>query len=237
MDVLTDLTLLQDIVAVFFFPQVMWAMLLNGLTLGINIAIGTTYGSILGAAPYNWPNSSVSYANAGQIATALVALPMLGFASDWIIKKMAARNEGVHEPENRLLTLIFPIIIGVFTAVLYGQAAQYPGQYHWFTFVWALAAYYFCFLGANICAITVLIDSYPARAGPLLVIICAFRGVISFGTSYGTVPFIASAGYSGAFGAFAGLTGGLALFGIPIFFYGKRIRQFTGRFVKDEKTH
>lgn len=51
-----------------------------------------------------------------------------------------------------------------------------------------------------------LLANYPTRAGPLLVIICAFRGIISFGTSYGTAPFIASHGYDGTFGTFAALT-------------------------------
>ncbi|PSK42888.1 hypothetical protein B9Z65_6842 [Elsinoe australis] len=218
------------------FPNVLFALLLNGLTLGVNVAIGTTYGNILHAAPYNWPQSSISYANCGQIVTALAALPILGMASDVIIKYMAKRNNGVHEPENRLLTLPFPIIVGVFTAVLYGQGATNPAQYHWFLYCWAIAAYYFAFLGANIVAITYLLDSYPARAGPLLVIICAFRGIISFGVSYGIAPFIETAGFDGAFGAFGGMT---ALFGMGfggIFFCGKAIRRYTGRFIKDATT-
>lgn len=83
----------------------------------------------------------------------------------------------MHEPEIRLLPLIFLVIVGVFTAVLCGQGAAHPQQYHWFVYAWAVAAYYFGFVGANIVVITYLLDSYPARAGPLLVIICAFRGV------------------------------------------------------------
>ncbi|KAG8632145.1 hypothetical protein KVT40_001285 [Elsinoe batatas] len=155
------------------FPNVMWAMCLNGLTLGMDVAIGTTYGNILHAAPYNWPNSSISY------------------------------------------------VVGVFTAVLYGQGAADPGKYHWFLYARVLAAYYFCFLGANIVAITYLLDSYPVRAGPLLVIIA---------------PFIENAGYDGAFGAFGGLTALFGLLGLPVFWYGKSIRRVTGRYVKDTTT-
>ncbi|KAH6889827.1 putative MFS transporter [Thelonectria olida] len=214
------------------FPNVFWAMCLNGLTIGVNIAIGTTYGSIVTAPPYNWADSSASYANCGQIVTAIVALPVFGHGSDWIIKKFAQRRDGIHEPEIRLIPLIFPTIVGTFTAVLYGVAAAHPADYHWFTYVWALAAYYFCFVGANIVAITYLLDSYPARAGPLLVIICAFRGVISFGVSYGVAPFIEKNGYDVAFGTFGGLTAAMGLLGIPVYIWGKQIRQFTGRFTR-----
>lgn len=81
----------------------------------------------------------------------------------------------MHEPETRILPLIIPIIDGVFTYVLYGQGATYPEKYHWFVYVWTVAVYYFCFIGANIVAITYLLDSYPVWAGPLLVIICALE--------------------------------------------------------------
>ena len=191
-------------------------MCINGLTLGCNIGIGTTYGHILTSAPYNWPQSSVSYINCGQIVTALVALPLFGYGSDMLIKFFANRRGGLHEPETRLIPLIFPVIVGTITAVLYGQAATHTDQYHWFTYAWAIAAYYFCFIGANIVAITYLLD------------------IISFGVSYGITPMTDSLGFDGGFGLFAGLTAAFGLFGIAVYFYGKKLRALTGRFTKDK---
>jgi hypothetical protein len=79
------------------FPNVMWAFLLNGVTLGINIAMGTTYAAIVTDAPYSFGNNQASYVTASQIVTALVALPMLGNGSDWIVRWKARRNRGIHE--------------------------------------------------------------------------------------------------------------------------------------------
>lgn len=216
------------------FPNVFCAFCLNGLTIGVNIAIGTTYGGIMSGPGYHWSPNSVSYVTAGQIVTALIALPLLGAGSDKIIKWAAARNGGVHEPESRLLLLWFPLLVGVISATIYGQAATHPEDYHWFAIAFAYAAYYFCFLGANIAGITYLLDSYPARSGPVLVVICAFRGFVSFGTSYGVADFIEIAGYDGSFGAYAGLTAFVGLFGIPVFIYGKRIRKYTGKWAIKE---
>jgi hypothetical protein len=210
-------------------------MCLNGLTLGVNIAIGTTYGTVMTSAPYSWPQSSVSYVNVGQIVTSLIALPVFGYGSDILIKWFAGRRNGIHEPEVRIIPLFMPVLIGVFTAVLYGQGAAHPEHYHWFTFVWAVAAYYFTFIAANIVAITYLLDSYPQRASPLLIIICAFRGIISFGVSYGIQPFIDARGYDGAFAVFGALTGVFGLLGVSIFVWGKKIRQFTGRYAFDKE--
>jgi MFS family permease len=203
------------------FPGVLWAFCLNGFTLGVNIAIATTYSSIVTAPPYNWPNKSASYVNTAQIVVALVALPLLG---------------NVHEPEARLLLLWIPIVVAIISAVLYGLAGQNPEKYHWFAIVFAFGGYYFGFIGANIAGITYLLDSYPARAGPVLVVITALRGFVSFGTSYGVATFIETAGYDGSFGAYAGITAILGLFGVPIFFYGKRIRQYTGKWASKERS-
>lgn len=79
------------------FPNVMWAFLLNGVTLGINIAMGTTYGKIITDAPYSFGDNQASYVTVSQIVTALVALPMLGNGSDWIMRWKARRNGGIHE--------------------------------------------------------------------------------------------------------------------------------------------
>lgn len=95
-------------------------------------------------------------------------------------------------------------------------------------------SYYFTFVGANIVAITYLLDSYPQRAGPLLVIICAVRGIMSFGVSYGITPFIEQNGYDGAFGVFGGLTGAFGVLGIFVFIFGKKIRKITGRYCVDK---
>ncbi|KAK4899961.1 hypothetical protein LTR27_002723 [Elasticomyces elasticus] len=196
---------LRNTFQVLLFPNVFWAFCLNGLTLGVNIALGTTYGTVLSSPPYNWSQNSVSYINAGQIVVSVIALPLLGNGSDWLIRWRARRNDGVHEPEVRLIPLVLPIILGVASAVLYGQAAAHPERFHWFAIVFAYAGYLFAFLGANIVGITLLLDSYPARAGPVL-----------FGTSYGVAKFIETAGYDGAFGVYAGLTGLLGLIGIPM---------------------
>lgn len=83
-------------------------------------------------------------------------------------------------------------------------------------------------------AITYLLDSYPQRAGPLLVIICAVRGIMSFGVSYGIQPFIERNGYDGAFAVFGGLTGAFGVLGIFVFIFGKKIRQVTGKYAGEK---
>lgn len=204
--------------------------LLNGLTLGVNVAIGTTYGNILSADPYSWAQENISFAMTGQIVVSLIGLPALGWGSDWAVKFLARRNNGVHQPQYRLVTLVFPTIVGVLSAILYGQAAQHPDCLHWFAIVFAVNAYYFAFVGANQACIVYALDSYPTRSGPALVVICAFRGILSFGTSYAVEPFIDLRGYDGAFLIYGILTGVLGAVGILVYIFSAKIRLYCSRF-------
>lgn len=215
-----------------FFPNIAWVVCLSGLTLGVNIAVATTYGTIITSPPYNWPHANMSYINCGQIFTALVALPLLGYWSDNFIQWAARRNMGIYEPEYRLVPLGLPIAVGVFTIILYGQGAAHPFNFHWLLYVWTVAGYFFTFVGSSVIGITYLLDSYPTRTGPCLVVVCACRSIISFAITYEIAPFIATFGYDGTFLAFGAVTALLGLLGIPIFAFGKSIRMYTGRRVK-----
>ncbi|RMY72413.1 hypothetical protein D0863_04519 [Hortaea werneckii] len=196
-DVWEGIYCVRNTFQILLFPNVLWAFCLNGLTIGTNESIGTTFGTVM-TSVYGWPDCSSSYVNAGQIVVAIVGLPILGYGSDKLITWKASRNNGVHEPESRLMLLGLPLSVGVLGAVIYGQAAAYPEKLHWFAIVAAIAMYYFAFVGAvyeeycwlikvdnpgNIAAITYLLDSYPARVGPCLIVITAFRGFVSFGVS------------------------------------------------------
>ncbi|KAH8679505.1 major facilitator superfamily transporter [Tricladium varicosporioides] len=210
----------------FFFPNVFWVFCMNGVFLGVNIAMGLTYGNILSES-YHWASKFISIAMAGQIVVAFVCIPMLGYGSDAIVKFMARRKGGIHEPEHRLLTLVIPLILGIVFCVLYGQTATFPGKYHWMGIVFTINGYYFTFIGANTAGITYLLDAYPTRAASSLVVLCAMRGVISFALSYGTVSMYSNYGYDGAFGIFGGITALFGALGIVIYFTGKWIRHFV----------
>lgn len=192
--------------------------------------MGTTYSNILSPPPYSWAQENISFAMGGQIVVSFCALPLLGWGSDWLVKTLARRNGGVHQPQYRLVPLVFPIIVGVLSAILYGQAAANPDRLHWFAVVFSINAYYFAFVRANQVGIVYALDSYPTRAGPALVVICAIRGILSFGTSYGIQPFIDLRGYDGAFLIYGILTGVLGALGILVYGFSGKIHAYCSRF-------
>lgn len=210
-------------------PSMFWLLLLNGAFLGLYVFQASTFATVLVTPPYSISFNNLGFIFSGQLVDCLIFLPLLGYGTDLVIKGMSKFHNGLYEPEFRLIILAIPAVVGVICAVLYGQAAQFPDKYSWASIAVTYNAIYFAFLGANIVGLTYAIDSFPLRAGSLLVLICAGRGFISFGLSYSTLPAIKAIGYDGTMNAEAIVSGVLAAVGIPMYFLGSRIRRLAQR--------
>jgi hypothetical protein len=216
----------------FALPAMVWILLVNGAYLGLYVFQASTFAQVLLAPPYSFAYTSLGYVQAAQVVVTVVFLPLLGYGGDWVITFLSKRNNGVFEPEFRLIPLAAPSIVAVICAVMYGQAASNPTAYSWATVAVTYNATFFGFLGANIVGITYAIDSFPMRAGPLLVVICAGRGLISFGLAYATLPAITAIGYDGVMIAEAAIAGGLTLLVVPVYIWGAKLRLLANRWFR-----
>lgn len=220
---------LKQAVQLLAFPHVAWIALMNGVIIGFDISIIITYGPILVAPPYNWPETSVSLTQIGQFPVAFLAIPLLGWFSDRSVIWMARRNKGVHEPEFRLLTLVFPLILCMILMIVYGLGAQNPFKYHWMAIVFPQDVILLVLFACNTVGLTYLLDAHPQRAGPICVVICVCRGLISFGVSRNTVTYVDNIGFLNLFGIYTGMVGVFAVVGVAVFFWGKRLRMLCAR--------
>jgi hypothetical protein len=219
-----------------FIPTTLWLLLLNGANLGTYVFEASTFSSILMAPPYSFSFNALGYVQAGQIICCLVFLPLLGYGSDMVIRAFSRRNNGIYKPEYRLPVIAIPAIVGVICGIIYGQAGAHPESWSVASIVIGYNASYFAFLGANIVGITYAVDSFPFRAAPFLVVICAGRGFISFGLSYANLPAISTLGYDGTMIVEEVICVVLALLAIPMFFFGPRVRGYVQRWCDNEKT-
>ncbi|KAJ5466694.1 hypothetical protein N7539_009423 [Penicillium diatomitis] len=221
-------TFYKQLLQGFCIPTILWLLLLNGAHLGVYIFQAATFAGILTAPPFGFSFESLGYVQAGQLVDCLVFLPLLAYGSDLVIKHLTARNDGLYKPEYRLPVIIIPVIVGVICSVFYGQAAAHPERYSPAAIIIGYNASYFAFLGANIVGITYAVDSFPLRAAPFLVVICAGRGFISFGLSYATLPAIKTVGYDWTMVIEVIICGVLALMAIPVYVFGPRLRVWAG---------
>jgi hypothetical protein len=73
----------------------------------------------------------------------------------------------------------------------------------------------------------ILLDCYGERAAPILVLICAIRGLVSFGISFGVTNLVRAKGHEGALNICAIVMGVVSAIGFPVFFWGKEISMAT----------
>lgn len=123
--------------------------------------------------------------------------------------------------------MIFPCVCAVVACIIFGQTAQHPDKWSWAGIVIPYAAGNVAFLGCNAVGITYVVDSWPAESGPMLLVVAAGRGFISFGLSYATVPWVEKSGYEEPMRVFAIVCGVFALLGIPCYVFGRKIRVWS----------
>lgn len=223
-------TFYKQVLQGLLIPTTVWLLLLNGAHLGVYVFEASTFANILMAPPYSFAFEALGYVQAGQIVCCLIFLPLLGYGGDLIIRILTKHNKGLYKPEYRLPVIAIPAIVGIVCGIIYGQAAANPKEWSVASVVIGYNASFFAFLGANIVGITYAVDSFPFRAAPFLVVICAGRGFISFGLSYATLPAIGTLGYDGTMIVEEVICAVLALIAIPMYFFGPRIRESVRRF-------
>ncbi|UPL01266.1 hypothetical protein LCI18_012200 [Fusarium solani-melongenae] len=192
----------KDTAKSLVLPTIFWMLLLNGAFLGLYVYQVSTFAQILISQPYSFDAEMLGYVQLVQVLDC---------------------------PEYRLLVLAIPAAAAVISCIIYGRAAAAPDNWHWMAIVASYHLCYFAFLGANLVGITFAMDSFPSKAEPLLLVICAGRGFISFGLSYSTVPLINLTGYDGAMNVYAIVCGVLSGLGIAAYFLGARVRDWARR--------
>ena len=130
---------------------------------------------------------------------------------------LAKRNNGISEPEYRLISMLLPAITVIISSVIFGMAGTHPTEWSSWAIIVSFNAEYFGFIGIVLIDFTYSLDSYGERAAPILVLICAIRGLISFGISFGVTNFVKAKGYEGALNICAIVTGVVSAFGLPVF--------------------
>jgi hypothetical protein len=74
-------------------------------------------------------------------------------------------------------------------------------------------------------ALILVVDSYYPIASEGLLLASGLKNVFAFGFSYGIVPWVARNGFGGAFSIMVGIQSGVVLLGLPLWYFGKRIRH------------
>lgn len=210
----------------FFFPIILWAGLNVAGPANILLFWNLTESSVLSAPPYNFSPSSVGYANFAFVVGGLVGLATAGPLSDWVAVRATKRNDGIREAEMRLPALIPYFFITVVGIVVGGVG--YDRLWDWPVIL--VVGYGFsgvCVTAVPTIAIAYAVDCYKPISGEIMVVATVIKNVCGFVMSYWVMPMAARRGFLAPAMVEFALTIGPMILGLPIYFFGKRLRRLT----------
>lgn len=131
----------------FFQPAIFWACIIQGCMIGWTVFIGVILAAIFLGPPLFWDEVNTGYAYTGAFIGAIAGFAIAGILADWSAKWMTRRNNGIYEPEFRLLLIIPQFILGVVGLFGFGKTGAELINYSW-----VLPVFFFgCVTAAMVC--------------------------------------------------------------------------------------
>jgi hypothetical protein len=151
----------------YAYPAVLWSTVVYSLSVGWLIVLSESVASIFRTKPYNFSALGTGLVYLSPFIGGVLGTAVAGKVSDIIVRFMSRRNDGIYEPEFRLVMAI-PVAICTSIGLMgYGWSAYIHDK-------WIVPAVFFgiisfgCSLGSTT-AITFCVDSYRQYAGEALV--------------------------------------------------------------------
>lgn len=218
-------SLARDFVApvyILSFPIVFWAACVTGAAANTNLVLNYIQSPTFAAPPYNFTPGEVGFVNFAFIAGGIFSLVTAGPLSDWTAKKLTSRNNQLREPEMRLLAMIpyFAIMVVGCLVVILGYNLEWPWE--------VIVIIGYTFVGVQTIALPTIaiayaVDCYKPISGEILVITTVFKNTFGFGMAW-WVPELLP--YQAVLVLFC-CNLSACLLGVPIYWFGKKLRTIT----------
>ncbi|KAH8900625.1 major facilitator superfamily transporter [Thozetella sp. PMI_491] len=216
-----------DTIQATFFPNVAWVIALNSVFVGALSATQQNAAAIILSLKLNFNQLGL------VVLPIVAATPFVwffgGFMADKISNWHAKRNGGQREPEAHLISLAFPLLAGIAGPILFGYAGDHTADRPLVPLLVGFFLIGFGGLTMNTLVSVYLVESYPNKAGPVLVTMSSFRLIAGFLISFKSADWILQLGFMKTFAIYSGI---MALFSfmLPgIYAYGKRMRIWSVR--------
>jgi hypothetical protein len=212
-------------------PAFIWGCLIQGTMIGWTVFIGVIVASIFIGAPYVWGEVEAGYAYTGAFVGALGGFIISGLLADSTAKWLTKKNNGIYEPEFRIVLVIPMLIIGGIGLYGFGLTAGevISGK---FTYMPPLVFFGFEVAGMVIGAVSsslYIVDAYRDLTIEGFTIMIIFKNIFSFGLTYSAYDWIIKGGIEDTMIPIASIQVGVCLLSIPLYVFGKRIRSFYHR--------
>ncbi|KAK7409635.1 hypothetical protein QQX98_008150 [Neonectria punicea] len=216
--VFDDRSLLKITLQPFYLianPVVCWAVVLNGFAQLWNVVVSFALAQIFSPPPYLMDSARLGYLNTGPIVAGLVSSLVCGLVSDHIAVFISKRNNGVFEPEFRLLLLLIAPIFSSVGFFLFSKLAEEGKSPILISFVWGLA-----FVSTQVIGTATggyLVDAYREVDVHIFVLSMSAKNLMFFGFSYFINDWVTQWGPARVFQCIGSIMLGLTATTIPVY--------------------
>ncbi|KAK3940046.1 MFS general substrate transporter [Diplogelasinospora grovesii] len=205
-------------------PPVLWAALVESVTIGFLVAV-TSNVDVAFEAAYGFQSWQVALCFVAALIGSIIGIPAGGHLGDKVADWFTKRNGGIRDPEMRLPAMIPCLITTPLALILYGVGIEH--SLHWICPTIGLGLLNFSIVqGTNICLVYV-IDAYRPVAGEITMAVMGFKSLFGFLLSFYTNTWVAESGYQNAYGVMAAIAAIVILMWVPLYVWGKKIRHVT----------
>ncbi|KAK8176246.1 major facilitator superfamily domain-containing protein [Phyllosticta citribraziliensis] len=209
------------------YPAVIYAFLAYAVSLALTVAINILSSYVLSAPPYSFSPALIGLVNVPGLLGNLVG----AFVGGWCVDRYSAwrtkRAGGVFRPETRLPLLVVPALLVPVGCLLWGYGVE--RSWHWVALFWGYGLISVGLTAATAPTMVYVSECYFPVQMDALLLVNGFKNIVAFGFLYGVVPWVENVGYIDCFGTQAGIYVALLLLGVPLYFYGERIRHATAK--------
>lgn len=150
------------------YPAILWSSLVYALSIGWLIVLSESITTIFeNRATYNFTALQAGLVYISPFVGGILGTAVAGKFSDFVVRRMSQRNDGIYEPEFRLVMAI-PILLSTGIGLMgYGWSVEERDNYIVPTVFFGIISFG-CSLGSTT-SITFAVDSYRQYAGEALV--------------------------------------------------------------------
>jgi MFS family permease len=205
------------------YPAVLFSTVVYGSYFTWLLTISVLSVSIFSAPPYALGPAQVGLTNLPLLVVGLIGSPLSGWLADAISKAMARRNNGIFEPEFRLVLMIPATIFATIGFLGFGISAQQGAPIVWPVAFMSIHSFSVPF--ASTASLTYVIDCHPRDANQAFVTINFTKAVFTFAATTYANGWLAQVGPQAVFGTITGVNLAICALTIPAYVFGKRFRS------------
>lgn len=210
---------------IVLFPNILWAGLLYGSNLSWYSVINATISMMLSSSPYNFKPDMVGVSYLSPLVFGAAASVWSGHFADALTLKLAKRNGGIREPEQRLWFLAVPAIMTTGGLLMWGLGASF--QVHYMVLIMGIGVTTFGVICASAISLAYAVDCFKEISGESFVSIIIIRNTMGFAFSYAITPWIEGVGLRDCFISVSFLSLFFTSTFIPMIFWGKPLRKWS----------